>query len=264
MQLSVAWGARPADEPLNIEDVVTLPDSIALNYPQVVPLRSDAGRYEQRRADLRHALGDYWRRSSEAMELFPWEVSWFVREIGRCNPQHALTAAFLRGQQCHTPSWDSTRKAIFMKTDNLECDPWLLEDIGLRCGLAADRMEGALKIGRGIVAQLSGDLREMFVRGLEELDEFRRRALSCTLHLSETNLVGILREAHQRKQPLPENVLKELADVLRRDQANMQSELTIGPALEMLEQVPLRFIEEYFQVPPKNGEPCGSFTLTSR
>jgi len=60
----------------------------------------------------------FWRLTSEGMEMFPWETSWFFRELGRSRTDHALTAASLRGQQCHWPSRGSPRRAIFMDTDD--------------------------------------------------------------------------------------------------------------------------------------------------
>ena len=59
MQLNIAWGARPADEPLNLEDVVELPE--ALNYLQSnIPVPSQANpspeRRAQRKAELRERI----------------------------------------------------------------------------------------------------------------------------------------------------------------------------------------------------------------
>src|SRR5688572_20564050 len=55
IQVNVAWGPRPDDEPLNIEDVVELPPDLAAQYPQVVPLNCDPSpeRRQQRHADVR-------------------------------------------------------------------------------------------------------------------------------------------------------------------------------------------------------------------
>ncbi len=55
LQLNVAWGRRPGDEPLNIEDVVRLEAPLADEYPQPVELRSKPGEdaYQQRRGELR-------------------------------------------------------------------------------------------------------------------------------------------------------------------------------------------------------------------
>ena len=39
----------------------------------------------------------FWRLTSEGMELFPWETTWFIREIGRSRVDHSLSAATLRG-----------------------------------------------------------------------------------------------------------------------------------------------------------------------
>jgi len=55
--------------------------------------------------------------TEERLELFPWATSWYIREIGRCDPCHSMEAAFIRGQQAHTPSWESSRHGIFMKAD---------------------------------------------------------------------------------------------------------------------------------------------------
>src|ERR1035437_7442498 len=58
IQLDVAWGRRPGDEPLNIEDVVQLSAEQDQQYPQVVPLRCLPGAEarEKRRAELRRRI----------------------------------------------------------------------------------------------------------------------------------------------------------------------------------------------------------------
>src|SRR5258705_11213263 len=43
VQINVAWGPRPADEVLNIEDLVQLSPDNERQYPQLVPLRSKPG-----------------------------------------------------------------------------------------------------------------------------------------------------------------------------------------------------------------------------
>src|ERR1022692_4772676 len=58
IQLNLAWGWRPHDEPLNIEDVIDLPADLQEKLPQVVPLRSDQSpaRRAQRRVDLHRRI----------------------------------------------------------------------------------------------------------------------------------------------------------------------------------------------------------------
>jgi len=65
IQLNLAWGWRPNDEPLNIEDVIDLPVDLQEKLPQVVPLRSDPSPAARalrranlhRRIQLCHAAG---------------------------------------------------------------------------------------------------------------------------------------------------------------------------------------------------------------
>ena len=128
----------------------------------------------------------YWRLLSEAMDLFPWYTSWFIREVGKCDPCHSMSAAFVRGQQCHTPSWDSTRRAIFMKTDSVTPDPWLLEDVQLQCEMAAERQTEALALGESLLAQVPAALRGDMTAGLQDLRDWRQRTLSYAHHIRET------------------------------------------------------------------------------
>jgi hypothetical protein len=57
IQLNIAWGGRPADEPLNLEDVVSLPPERMkeLNQPDLPP-RSVAARRDERRQELHHRM----------------------------------------------------------------------------------------------------------------------------------------------------------------------------------------------------------------
>lgn len=39
----------------------------------------------------------YWTSVSEAFEIYPWDISWYAREVGKSQPEQALTAASLKG-----------------------------------------------------------------------------------------------------------------------------------------------------------------------
>jgi hypothetical protein len=205
----------------------------------------------------------FWRLCSQAMELFPWDASWFIREVGRSDPAHSMSAAFLRGYCAETPSWLSTRAAIFMKVDNSESHPWMLEDVQLRCELAADRMAKALDAGRAVLPQVPAELAGEFAECLRELVEFRRRALAYAYHLRETNLVTLLRAAGQRGEAYPARLVSELRQVLLADQANQGQVEPVGAALHMLDEDIPAFLSTYFLV-EENKISKGYFSLTSR
>lgn len=203
----------------------------------------------------------FWQATSEAMELFPWDTSWFIREIGRCNPVHTMNAAIIRGQQAHTPSWDSTRRAIFMKTDDLQPDPWLLEDVQLRCDLAAARLEEAITLGKASVGSMPALLAHDMEHQLAELADFKKRTLSYVYHIRETNLTRILRQDLAKGQPLPLAVIAELKDVLSLDMHSQNADDPCLSAIQMLESDPQAYVRHYFT--DASQEFKGHFSMTS-
>jgi len=212
------------------------------------------------------AAGDmeqFWTLTSEAMEFFPWDATWFFRYLGESKPVHSLNAAFIRGQVAHTPAWESSRRAIFMKTDNAECDPWMLEDVQLRCDMAAERMAAALQLGQRIKGDVPKELAGEFAQALEDLTQIRQRAVAYVCHLRETNLANMMRQCVAGKEPMPERLPAEMAAVLREDQANQQQAEPIGAALALLEKDQLAFLKTYFVVPDKPLNQ-GGFSVTSR
>src|ERR1017187_9294735 len=219
---------------------------------------------------------EFWQLTSQGMELFPWETSWFIREVGRSRTDHGLAAAMLRGQQAHTPSWCSTRHAIFMKTDNTQPDPWMLEDVQLRCQLAADRWEAALARGGQFADSVPAPLAGTFKRNLADLAGLRRRALAYALHLRETNLATVLRKALELKLPWPQKSLDELLAALKADLENHQAEMAavlpgqevrswqdMEQAIALLQQNPDEFLLKFLKEGPDKSSK-GIFSVTSR
>jgi len=218
---------------------------------------------------------EFWQLTSQGMELFPWDTSWFIREVGRSRTDHSLSAAMLRGQQCHTPSWCSTRHAIFMKTDNSQPDPWMLEDVQLRCQLAADRWEAALALGQRFKDSVPAPLANAFKRNLADLAGLHRRALAYALHLRETNLATVLRKAAELKQSRPQPSVAELLAALQADRENHRAEMAaalpgaevrrwpdIEQAIALLQQNPDAFLQQFLKPDPDQNSK-GIFSVTS-
>jgi hypothetical protein len=167
-------------------------------------------------------LARFWQLTTRGMELFPWDVAWYVRQIGRSRVDHALSAARIRGMPCCTPSWCSTRATIFLRSYEYytEDDPWLREDIELRSRLAAEAWAEALTLGEQTLPSVPDSLRLSFQRNLLDLGRLRRRAAAYALHLRETNLAQMLREY----PAAPARVLAELRQCLQADLANYAAE----------------------------------------
>ena len=65
-------------------------------------------------------VATYWKLASEAVELYPWDVSWLARTIGKVDPVHLLSAATIKGASWQTPAWQSSRRTAFLRTDQTE------------------------------------------------------------------------------------------------------------------------------------------------
>ena len=213
---------------------------------------------------------EFWKLTSEAMELFPWETSWHLREVGRSDPDHSLAAAILRGMKTHSPSWMSSRHATFMRSEpEYPPDPWMLEDVQLRCELAASRMAKATALGRQMRDDVPLELAERFARNLDDLGRFERRSLAYAYHLRETNLVKIMRQQRQHGEKIPASLASQLLTVLKADEKNQAAEKSsnlqpaaITAAIAVLKRDPDQFLKTYFQDEPDHFSK-GWFSLTS-
>ena len=198
---------------------------------------------------------DVWRLTSEGMEMFPWEISWNIRRFGSRPPIHGLEAAALYGMIAHTPSWASSRKAIYMKTDNSKSDPWLIEDIQMRYQVAAERFGAALIIGNKCKGLVPGPLTRDNEKTLADIAGMRRRTLASAYHLKETNLATDMRNAMTLKRDT-KSMAEELHRLMKTDLENYHEEMAVAknlPDWKEMEQaialldkdVPL-FLKKYF------------------
>ena len=158
------------------------------------------------------------------MEFYPWDCSWMGRQIGRVATDHSLAMPVLRPMLCPTPSWQSTRGTVFMRTENTEAHPWMLEDVGLRCRQAADRWTEAGKHGAKAAAKLKGAKANEVRASVADLARLRRRATAYWCHLRAGMLALSLRKASELGIALPDAAVKELGQVLRESRANHAEE----------------------------------------
>jgi hypothetical protein len=155
----------------------------------------------------------FWKLVSQALEVFPWDVSWWVRCLGLADVSHSLTAATLRGASCATPSWCSTRAATFMKTDSARPHPWMLECIQLRCEQSAGFLEQALEAGADIAPKDT----------FRETGMLREKIFSYVCHLRETNLAMMMRDFCKDGLDIPRRVVDEMDAVLSADLENQKA-----------------------------------------
>jgi hypothetical protein len=235
-------------------------------------LRHPDSTTEELLADITRRFGDsqaqvraYLEFLSEALQIYPWDASWSAREVGRASVDHGWSAATIQGAAWNTPSWQSTRRAKFMKTDASQPHFWMLEDVQLRCKLATELLDKASALGGDALRRLQTAQDQVMFRSIEhDVDRFRRVTRSYALHIRETNIAFLLRQDLQSGRPMTAALAKELAQCLGDDVLNQSGE---GRVLEMRRlylESPENFVRHYLL--PADGTVLekGMFTLTTR
>lgn len=205
-----------------------------------------------------------WEAITNGYELFPWDVSWFVREVGNADRDHGWHAAFIRGQQCSTPSWESTRHSIFMKTDDSQPHPWMLEDIQLRCSLAAKKFSEAIDCAKQLVDMLDGTLKDEVIMILHDVDYLFRICRSYELHIRETNVAMMLRDYKNKNEELNEELLNELKKLVYEDYLNQEKQGRVTGIYQSLISAPEQWLNKYLLEDSSSILEKGYFSLTTR
>jgi hypothetical protein len=166
-----------------------------------------------------------------------------------------------------------------MRTDDSQPHFWMLEDVGLRCRLAADRADQAFSLGAKMLEEMSPADRAEFERIQTDLDHFRRVARSYALHLRETNVAQMLTQDLEAGRPMTAALVKELQRLLDADADNQRGVGRVVELRELYRESPTEFLRRYLRPPMlvPASDPAsrylpptdtraerGDFTLTTR
>lgn len=197
----------------------------------------------------------YWKYSSQAVEFYPWDISWNSREVGKSDPKHSMTGATLKGVIWETPSWQSNRRANFMRTKETETPHfWMLEDAQLRFEATADRIDEALAVAKTISGRVPEQFSYEFEKGINELAGFRQRVLSYAYHIRETNLSNIMRDNLANNLGIKTENIAELRATLVKDYENQGGSAKLEQAIQVLDTDIHAFLSTWFLEPSKDGK----------
>ncbi len=207
----------------------------------------------------------YLKLVSDALETYPWDASWSAREVGRASADHGWSGATIQGASWSTPSWQSTRHARFMKTDSTQPHFWMLEDVELRCKLAADLLDEASTLSAQFLIRLPTPAdRTQFKQIQDDVDHFRRVSRSYALHLRETNIAQMLRQDLSAGRPPTAALVTELRQLLDTDVANQNGQGRVIAMRRLYAGDPEGFVRQYLIPTSSTEAEQGPFTLTTR
>lgn len=195
--------------------------------------------------------------AARALALFPWDVSWRWRTIcGQHTAWHPYTPFYIPGEVAPSPSWRSTRRALFMLTsDEAALHPWLIEDVGLRCRAAAGTMRQAAEGYRAAAAcqGTNATAAATFAAAAADFDRFAAVASDQALHAEETLCARHIRTFADRGT-VPAFLLGRMTAALEADVENQRHADAVAPdavshaqaALDAFTADPIGWCKEHF------------------
>ena len=193
-----------------------------------------------------------WQAAADGLKLFPWDVSWRMRGIDRQRVWHGWEAFTIRGHVADSPSWLSTRRSLFMTTENEELHPWFLEDFALRCDAAADRFEQAVACYDRALPLLAESPANDVALWRDDVITLKQTTRAYALHTHETLVAGHLRDALQSQHELPSQLVEKMRGLLERDarnQADAVSQQSPAPSAEQMlsafNQDPAQWVQKH-------------------
>jgi hypothetical protein len=197
-----------------------------------------------------------WESVSDGMQLFPWDLSWNIRELPQ-NKQitvyHRWDIAQINGYVAISPSWRSNRRAMFITTENQPLDPWVYEDVEKRSEAAADSFLLGINYYKLSVPTTPQSLQQYLNYSIHDLRvmEQSSRALQC--YCREANLVYLMRQYVNNSQPIPDDLIRRFKNIVKLDinnqdkalVANNLHETTARQTLDAFEKNPPGWIKEH-------------------
>ncbi|MFT3702919.1 MAG: hypothetical protein QM802_11135 [Agriterribacter sp.] len=194
---------------------------------------------------FKNDITEAWEATAKGLQLFPWDCTWRFRllPVGLTGLHvfHQWETGHISGSVAPSPSWKSTRRSLFMTTEEEQLDPWFFEDIELRSMTAADHLLKAIDIYNRVYAGLSSSVKEkntipVTVQDIKVLEQIMR-AIQC--YCREVTLTHLMRQNVLNNQPITDDMIKRFDAILQIDIHNQQKGLAdnkdkVATAEEML------------------------------
>jgi DNA mismatch repair ATPase MutL len=152
-----------------------------------------------------------------------------------------------------------------MMTDDRQPHPFMLEDIQLRCEMAAESWEQALVRLPSLIATLQDQRdQKMFQDVAGDLEQLKRVAKSYALHLRETNVAMLLRQDLEAGRPMMQKLENELGELLAADAENQRNHGRIVQMRNAYAENPEAFVRTHLIPVEQTVLEKGYHTLTTR
>jgi len=172
-----------------------------------------------------------WEASAKGLQLFPWDCTWNFRRLPKRGLVfHDFKRALIRGRVASSPSWKSTRRSVFMITENEALDPWFFEDIELRCKASADQFLAAIDSFEQCQKILSPnhEHQSYISAAVTDLKNFEQAVRAIQCYCREINLTYLMRKHVNNSNPIPLDLIYRFNIVMKIDIENQQKDFVLN------------------------------------
>lgn len=169
-----------------------------------------------------------WETTAMGISLFPWDATWRFRSLPKnvadIQVFHKWDVAQIMGEVAPSPSWKSTRRSLFMVTENEVLDPWFFEDIELRCAASAVKLQEAITIFEKMEANMENTslYKNYITETIPDLRILEQTVTAIRCYCREANLAWLMRKYIRENQKIPATIITRFENIMQTDIANQK------------------------------------------
>lgn len=169
-----------------------------------------------------------WENTAMGYSLFPWDATWRFTNLPKNQVDiqvfHKWDVAQIMGSVAPSPSWKSTRRSLFMLTEDEVLNPWLFEDIELRSSASATKLQNAIALFEKVDANMgsASPYKSYIVETISDLKILEQNITAIRCYCKEANLAWLMRKYIQEGMPIPAKLLTRFEDIMQIDIANQK------------------------------------------
>jgi hypothetical protein len=200
-----------------------------------------------------------WEATSMGISLFPWDATWRFRSVPKnaagLQVFHQWDVARIMGEVAPSPSWKSTRRGLFMATENEVLDPWFFEDIELRCQASSLKLVEAITAFEKISMEtrITSPYHEYITGTIFDLRILEEYVTAIRCYCRESNLAQMMRNYTGEGKQIPPALINRFEHIMKTDIANQKkgyvareiNQVNAEEMLELFRKNPATWVNEH-------------------
>ena len=162
--------------------------------------------------------------------------------------------AHLAGVVAPSPSWKSTRRSLFMLTEEEIVSPWLFEDVELRFKSSSDQLVKAIAAFEKAKSAISKEPYAAYIgKSIEDAKKLEQLTTALRCYCRESNLAYLMRQYVSDKEPIPKSLIDRFEQIMQIDSTNqakgfennVNNQQTAEAMLRLFRSDPVKWVSDH-------------------